>query len=74
MLLLLSAAAAAPTPTPTPTTEAGSPMWGPWKPIVVRPLIRGSISAAAPMPTVTITGTVIDDEDWLLGIPSEDLF
>lgn len=70
LLLLLVAPAAAPTPTPTPTQEAGSP-WGPWQPIRVRPLIRGSVHHTLRPLVATVTGTVLDNEDWLLGIPTD---
>ena len=78
LLLLGGARVATPAPTPpaptppAPVQETGSPMWGPWKPIKPRPLIRGRVVVRLDMPNVTVAGTVAENEDWLLGIPTEE--
>ena len=76
MLLLLSGPSdASVTPPPVTTTpESGHPghhAWGPWKPIRTRPLVRGSVSIRIGTPSVTVAGTVLENEDWLLGIAPE---
>ena len=63
--------AAAPAPTPTPAAADGISPWGPWKPIRVRPLVRGTVRVSLSMPTTTISGDVLENEDWLLGLPTE---
>lgn len=64
MLLLLSTPeAAAPVTTPPAIDTA---LWGPWKPIKPRPLVRGRVVIHLPQPTFAVSGTVHEDEDWLL--------
>lgn len=73
LLLLTGAQTAAPAPPPAPPApveEHGSP-WGPWKPIRVRPLVTGSIRMRIPLPTLSLAGDVHENEDWLLGLPTE---
>ena len=69
LLLLLVAPDSSP-PAPTPVvTDAAS--WGPWKPIRTRPLVRGGVHHHLRPLVATVTGTVLDNEDWLLGIPTD---
>lgn len=69
MLLLLSTPDATPTPAPVTTTEDGGAMWGPWKPIKPRPLVRGRVVIRIAAPRLAVSGNVHEDEDWLLLIP-----